>query len=270
MTSNRTSRRNYIKALGIGVGAASLGGVVSATKSQETVSTEDAGIDTAVENLLQNQKIEQAVNLLEQAGAKYYHVRQFAPGAESGTDSGEMSTMDFFKKSSSTIDHLVYWKSGIRYKQGLYWNLKGGMHDYDGPKPADAVVLAFDSGKIDFVPGSLNYGGQLGNNPMYDDQTVPLEWPTKADAEHRDRVVAKFKDGSVQSTAANGFLEMKMDFFGSGSAWVSSNYTHTWSFLNNAQWSDIAAAVSVSTKGGIGISVPTQADSWEVDAVQVI
>lgn len=69
---------------------------------------------------------------------------------------------------------------------------------------------------------------------------------------------------------ANGFLEMEMEMTGSQTTWASSNYTHSWSAMNNAQWDQIADSVSVATGGAISISVPTWVDSWEIDTVRVM
>lgn len=236
--------------------------------ASSTPSAEEAEIADEVTQLLHENEVLSAIALLEDNNVEHQHIRQYAPmvddtnTTESG--SGGVSTDDFYVKSKSSMDLVTYYESGNEYKYGTYWDLVRENADYDGPKPEDVAVLAFDNSHFDYVVGSVNHYGQLGNGSIYDDQTNLLTWPSKANAEHRDRAVVSFNDGDAQVTDASGYLEMNVTG-SSGTSWLSANYTHTWSVTNTAQWQDILGGISVSLGGLISISVPNTADSWELN-----
>lgn len=261
MRNRKWQRRNILKSIGGIAGISSLSGLSTAKgKKKQNQSAEAAGVVSAAENLLHQNEVLAAVDLLERHDVEHYHVRQTRPTIS--TDSDGISTQDFYTKSQSDLDLVVYNLAGTDIRYGTYWYLDNGLHDYDGPKPQDAAVLAFDEDVFDYIPGSVNHHGQLLDGAIYDDQTNLLTYPTKATAEHRDRAVVEMLDGAAQAEYASGYLEMDLETT-SEVSWLSANYTHTWSFTNTAQWSNLLEDIGVAINGLISVGVPDTADSWE-------
>lgn len=276
----KITKRKLIKGMGsAGLTGAFVAGSASASGQQ---SAEQAGIQSALDELLENGKIEQARRLLSVHDVEG-GITEKTPPVPGSSDSDSVGTQDYFEKSNSSISFShVWWDTETvdgatwdRYKLRLYWDLNDEQIDIDLQPPVDVAVTAWEQDVFGFVNGSLSYWVR----PTYDEgdhtgkESNLGEVVSKPPLGEEDNAVVLQIDDSVKDdgfwdngkgmSKLNGELEHLVRKQANAKGNLGAQYTHTWSPLGIAMV-NVLEYVTVTITGGISVDVPTGADSWDL------
>lgn len=151
-----------LRATGVSIGMTGISGLAVAEKHpDENRGTEQAGIQNAVDRLLQNGRVEQANKLLKKHDIEHATTKRTMKHSPEGP-----STQDEWGKSESEWIRSTWVEdeSDDRYGSYLWWHLKGGGCACDGAGPNDGVGLTLNPD---------NWNIDTGNR--YSDEHTTLE-----------------------------------------------------------------------------------------------
>lgn len=266
------TRRNVIKSAAGIVTTASIASSVTSAKQSES-SIVEAGIKDRFLSLMEAGKHSKAFDLLEAHNVEYTTMSQ--------SPSSGPSTQDYFEKNNSNVNFYTgTWNEDKdEYVIGLTWTIKNKSIDVDGPAPVDVAVLAFEQDIFGYKDDSIIHSGTLkdpDNSNSADGVSNLKSEPSSADLDAPDNAsVVSFNDKRNQGDidgdgvaewypVGEGYTQMVLRKQNTGTKGIVSGlYTHTWSFGNIDDW-DILKNVSIPVVGGISVSVPDNADSWEL------
>ncbi len=240
----RVTRRGMLRTTGVSIGMAGISGLAVAEKHpDENRGTEQAGIQNAVDRLLQNGRVEQANKLLKKHDIEHATTKRTMEHSPEGP-----STQDEWGKSESEWIRSTWVEdeSNDRYGSYLWWHLKGGGCACDGAGPNDGVGLTLNPD---------NWNIDTGNR--YSDEHTTLE---DRDAEGR---LWEYNDPSSDSAFkrddSKGIVKMsayRTEF--DAPATIYGTYVHTWNPFGVPGNASFSLAV-----GPIGVSTGFNTHSWK-------
>lgn len=256
-------------------------GVTRAERSKgstlDTRSAEDAGIDEAVADLVDEGEYEQARRLLERHGVTHAFGRD--THVETADDDG-MSTSDFAVKSESNF-YTSAWVSGSEEFNGTERDIISVVCDWfptfskdiDAPAPVDAASIYWEGNVFGLVTGSLSYSSRLNFGGAIDNQyeygVIDVVSPNLSDGtegvtvSYDDTVTRSAPPGNnpavVYAHEGRGSLSLKLrrqnDSYGN----LRTEYGHNWS-IGGRSWDP--SSISLNIGSHVSYNLPSLADNW--------
>ena len=171
------------------------------------------------------------------------------------------------------------------------WDLDRNS-DIDGPKPTDALIMAWDDSHFKYDNGSVQYGiwheypmlggdvthknGHTLSGGKYVDYMEISGGPLIGD--YDNAIGFRIYDHAQEADGANsywptrqyGYAELQIERQSDGPANTQTKFEHTWSIGNVSQFDPIFNTEVSRNASSVTINVPFEADSWDVPSINEI
>lgn len=268
-TNDNQSRRKVLKT-GAAVASSIIGIQNVAATNNTTISAEAAGIKQDINDLLDNNNLLEALQLLDKYGVEYtasYNSRSQPEqdnaiealsenDAQDETQSDEISTQSFMSKGDSNITVWAWHLYDDIYQVRIDFTVEAfnGPANPDMPGSDDIVALGY-SQPNEAISSTVNYG-----MTDYDSSIISVK---ENPVINGPGAVIAINDGAMQVDQASytGFMSFDLDKDSSDNETIAGEYTHTWSAGNLGEISSVSYGWN-----GLGVSVDPGYlnDKWDL------
>ncbi|WP_157231325.1 hypothetical protein [Halostagnicola larsenii] len=266
----------------------SIGGIVSlATVANTSVAAQDSesNFREQLDQLISHGRTDEAKDLLESHDLKYdMHKNEYSilnsttpeDSTSNSTNSGGVSTQDFYNYGDSTIEYTLSELPSGKYLANINWVLKeddNALHGAERPYPKDGVAIAWEDSQWGYVDESIDRlniqywydepGGDFNNAERVEENTPELKsGPFMEPANSVGILVDDRGHLGIDADEMRGHLSLKLRKQDSHIGSVGMNYSHNWTPAHK-EVGNIIGSVDFSGKvSSISVSVPSGADKW--------
>lgn len=250
-------------------GTAAAGGSVSTNDSG--VSAAAASVDERVSRLLDELRVEEAIQLLEKHDVDYHAFHESRPLR---SESDGVDSSDYYSKGQSDVYFGAYHRYDNTYQAYLTWYLDpDGSNLVDDSYPKDAAVIGWEdsvwSPDPDSVSTSSNFeqpsGREDGASLCSVENEPILDAPANAIGVTFDDML--YWGYSAKKISGGLTIDLTKENTGTEGV-IIGEYNHTWNLLGTA-WLNPFGGLSITVPGSggsvsISLNLPSGADNWEL------